>query len=71
MNESVEALQAEELACLQKFRARASKLASSNPTFSKQMLFSKACEAMPKTLERYMWIRQRLQLMGVPAQPLR
>jgi hypothetical protein len=71
MNESVEALQTEELACLQKFRARASKLAASNPTLSKQMLFTKACEQMPKTLEKYMWLRQRLQLMGVAALPLR
>jgi hypothetical protein len=71
MNESVGALQSEELACLQKFRARAAKLAASNPTLSKQMLFTKACEAMPKTLERYMWVRQRLLLMGVGPLPLR
>jgi hypothetical protein len=71
MNESVAELQAEELACLQKFRARAAKLAASNPAMSKQILFTKACEQMPRTLERYMYIRQRLQLMGVPGLPLR
>jgi hypothetical protein len=71
MNESVGALQAEELACLQKFRARAAKLAADNPGVSKQILFARACEQMPKTLERYMGIRQRLGFMGVAALPLR
>jgi hypothetical protein len=70
-DESVAELQGEELACLRKFRARAAKLAADNPDTSKQILFAQACEQMPKTLERYMWIRQRLQLMGVAALPLR
>jgi hypothetical protein len=71
MNESVAELQAEEAMCVQKFRQRAAKLAADNPGASKQILFAKACEQMPRVLERYMWIRQRLQFMGVAALPLR
>jgi hypothetical protein len=68
---SVAGLQGEELRCLQKFRARATRLAADYPDVSRQILFARAVEQMPKTLEKYLWIRQRLQFMGVAALPLR
>jgi hypothetical protein len=69
--ETIEQLRAEEAACLTKFRARAAKLAASNPGMSQRMLFARACEQMPKVLERYMYISARLRYAGIEPQPLR
>jgi len=33
--------------------------------------FTKACEGLPKTLSRYLWIQQLLQARGIASAPLR
>lgn len=71
MNESVAELQQIEQQCLQKFRERAAKLAAVHPDMSQRMLMCKAIEAMPRVLEAYMAVTQRLRFMGVAAAPLR
>jgi hypothetical protein len=70
-NESVEELQQEERACLAKFRQRASELRAQHSDWSSTYSFSKACESLPKTLSRYMWVQQMLQSRGVASLPLR
>jgi hypothetical protein len=70
-NESVEELQQEERACLARFRQRAAELRSQHADWSASYSFTKACEGLPKTLSRYMWLQQMLQARGVPMQPLR
>ena len=71
MFDTVEELQAAEEQCLEKFRRRADQLKAAHPGMSDRLLFAKACEAMPKSLQKYLYCRQRLQLLGVPALPLR
>jgi hypothetical protein len=71
MFDTVEELRDAEVACLKKFWRRADQLRAAHPGASQQVLFSKACEAMPKTLEKYLYVRQRLQLFGLPALRLR
>jgi hypothetical protein len=68
---STPALQAEEQECLQRFRQKASELRAQHADWSSKFAFSKACEALPKTLNRYMWVQQMLQSRGIPMQPLR
>jgi hypothetical protein len=71
MNETVEDLVEVERECIARFRSKAAKLAASNPGVSAQVLFARAVEQMPKTLEGYQAARQRLQFMGIAALPLR
>jgi hypothetical protein len=68
---SVESLQAQERECLSRFRQRAAELRAQHADWSSTYSFTKACEGLPKTLSRYMWLSQMLQARGVPMQPLR
>jgi CBS-domain-containing membrane protein len=69
-SETIEDLQAIEAECLQKFRARAKKLAAANPQMSRENVFCRAVEAMPRTAGRYQHARALLQLSGIRALPL-
>jgi hypothetical protein len=67
---SIEELQETERECLNKFRSRATKLAASYPGASRETLFARAVEEMPKTANRYQAARSLLQLSGIRALPL-
>ena len=68
---STESLQSEEQICLAKFRQKANELRSMHADWSQKFAFSKACEQLPRTLNRYMWLSQMLASRGIGMQPLR
>jgi hypothetical protein len=69
--ETIAELQATEVECLRRFRAKAAEIKAANPTMTAQIAFAKAVTSLPKTADRYQFARQRLQWAGYPALPLR
>jgi hypothetical protein len=55
---------------LRRFRNKAAELREHDPTLSKQVAFSRAVAAMPRTANRYEFVRHRLGMLGVGAQKL-
>jgi hypothetical protein len=71
MTEGVEQLQQVEAECIAKFRQRAQQIRAQHPELTAQVAFARAVEALPKTAERYQYIRHRLLMSGIAALPLR
>ena len=69
--ESIESLRETEADCLSRFRTKAKAIQAANPSLSPQICFARAVEALPKSAERYQYVRSRLQFTGIPALPLR
>jgi hypothetical protein len=69
--ESIDELQQVEAECVQRFRAKAAEVKAQHPELSQQIAFARAVQALPKTADRYQYVRQRLQWAGIPALPLR
>jgi hypothetical protein len=64
-------LRADEAKCVERFRQRAAELKAAHPDWGQQTCFGKAIESLPKTSEKYLYIRNRLQMAGIAALPLR
>lgn len=71
MDSSIEELVETERECIARFRQKAQELRKADPKLTQEYAMAKAAELMPRTANRYLYARQRLQFMGVPALPLR
>jgi hypothetical protein len=60
-----------EAECLRRFRAKAEEIRSQHPELPSSVAFSRAVAALPRTSEKYLYVRNRLGAAGVAALPLR
>jgi hypothetical protein len=67
----IDELQRTEQECLARFRRKAQEIRAQHPELTAQVAFARAVEALPKSAERYQYVRHRLLLMGIAALPLR
>jgi hypothetical protein len=69
--ETIEELQATEVECLKRFRAKAAEIKAQHPEMTQQIAFAKAVTSLPRTADRYQHSRMMLQWRGIAALPLR
>lgn len=69
--ESIDELQTVERECIARFRAKAAQIKEAHPELTSQICTARAIQALPRTADRYMGVRQRLMFAGYPAMPLR
>jgi len=58
-----------EIECVNKFRAKATKLQAADPRLPRSIAMARAAEALPKTMNRYLYVRSLLKARGVAALP--
>jgi hypothetical protein len=70
MLNDIKGLRDSEVQCLKKFRSRARKLKAANPGLTREQAFAMATEQMPRTANRYSYVRGLLKQAGIAALPL-
>jgi hypothetical protein len=69
--ESIDELRRVEAECVRRFRAKSAEIKAQHPELNGQICYARAVAALPRTADKYSYVRNRLLWMGVPALPLR
>jgi hypothetical protein len=67
----IDELQQTEAECIRRFRTKAAEIKAQHPELPSSVAFSRAVAMLPRTAEKYLYVRNRLGAAGVAALPLR